>query len=81
MFDEIYMDKHIIEDKLYRIIDQLNEKKTKPVHFYSIFLNEIRSVFDVNGRTLKILFANDNEIFKVIDETKNQSKSLLYQRW
>ena len=68
MFDEIYIDKHIIEDKLYRIIDQLNEKKTTPVNFYSIFLNEIR---DGNGRTLKILFANDNEIFKVIDETKN----------
>ena len=68
MFDEIYIDKHIIEDKLYRIIDQLNEKKTTPVNFYSIFLNEIH---DGNGRTLKILFANDNEIFKVIDETKN----------
>ena len=61
------MDKDLIADKLYQIIDQLkrkqnekkiNEKKITPARFCSILLNEIHPFFDGNSRTYKILFAN-----------------------
>ena len=32
--DKIYMNKDLIEDKPYQIIDQFNEKKITPVKFY-----------------------------------------------
>ena len=32
---------HLIEDKLYQIIDQFNERKVTPVKFHSIRLNKI----------------------------------------
>ena len=31
----------LIEDKLYQVIDQFNERKIPPLTFYSILLNEI----------------------------------------
>ena len=35
-FDKMYMEKDIIEDNLYEIIDQFIEKKIIPKKFYSI---------------------------------------------
>ena len=37
----MYMDEDLIEDKLYQIIDQFNERKITPAKFYSILLNKI----------------------------------------
>ena len=61
-FDKMYMDKKIIEDKPYRIMDQFNERKFTSTKFYSILLNKIHPFYDGNGRTCKILFANDDII-------------------
>ena len=36
------MDKEIIEDKLYQIIDQSIERKITSIKFYSILLNKTR---------------------------------------
>ena len=59
-FDKMYMDKDQIENKLYEIIDEFN----------LIFINETRPFYDGIGITCKILFANDDEIIKLIDEKK-----------
>ena len=40
IFDTMYMDKELIEDKLYQIIDQFNERKITSTKFYSILLNK-----------------------------------------
>ena len=61
-FDKIHMDKELIEDKLYQIIDQFNERKITSTKFYSILLNKIHPFYDGNGKTCKILFANDDII-------------------
>ena len=58
----MYMDKDLIENKLYQIIDQFNERKITSKKFYSIPLNKIHPFYDVNGTTCKILFANDDII-------------------
>ena len=60
------MDKDLIEDKLYWIIDQFNEKKITPTKFYSILLNEIHPFSYGNGRTCKILFANEDKTIFVL---------------
>ena len=60
--DEMYMDKELIEDKLYQIIDQFNGRKITSTKFYSILLNKIHQFYDGNGRTCKILCANDDVI-------------------
>ena len=59
-FNEIYMDKNLKEDKLYQIIYQVNERKIRPIKFYSILPNKIHLFHDGDGRTSKILFANDD---------------------
>ena len=56
------MDKKFIEDKLYEIIDQFNERKIVSTKFYSILLNKIRPFYDGNGKTCKKLLANDDII-------------------
>ena len=53
----MYMDKDLIEGKFYQIIDQLNERKITSV----ILLNKIHKRYNGNGRTGKILFANDDK--------------------
>ena len=58
-FDQMYMDKELIEDKLYQIIDQFNERKITTTNFYSMLLNKIHQFYDGNGRTCKILLTND----------------------
>ena len=59
-FDKMCIDKEFVENKLYQIIDQFHERKNTSTKFYSTFLNKINSFFDGNGRTCKILFANDS---------------------
>ena len=65
-FNKMYMDKELIEDKLYQIIDQFNERKITSTEFYSILLNKIHPFYDGNGRTCQILFANDDIIWQYI---------------
>ena len=60
----MYMNKDLIEDKLYQTIDQFNERKTTPVKFYSTLLNKINQFFDKTERTSITLVANDNKIIK-----------------
>ena len=59
-FDKMYVNKELIKDKLYQIIDQFNESKIMSTKFYSILVNKIRPFYDGNGRTCKILFTNDD---------------------
>ena len=61
-FDKMYMDKELIEDHLDEIIDQFSERKIASTKFYSIFLSKIHPFYNENGRTCKILFANDDII-------------------
>ena len=61
-FAKIYMDKKLIEEKLYQIIDQFNERKITTTKFYSRLLNKTNPFYDGNGRPRKILFANDDII-------------------
>ena len=60
--DKMYIVKNLIEDKLFQITDQFDESKITHIKFYSIFLNKIFPFYDKNGRTCKILFANDDKI-------------------
>ena len=60
--DKMYMDKDLIEDKLYQITDQFNERKN---YIRKVLLNTFKQkdpFYDGNGRTCKILFANDDII-------------------
>ena len=61
-FDKMYMEKELIEDKLYQMIYQFNEKKITSTKFYLILLNKIHPFYDGNSRTCKILFVNDDII-------------------
>ena len=61
-FDKMYMHKELIEDKLYQITDQLNERKNYIYKVYAILLNRIHLFYDGNARTCNILFANDDNI-------------------
>ena len=61
-FDKIYMDKELIEDKLYQIIDQSSERKITSIKFYSILLNKTQAFYDENGTTWEIMFANHDTI-------------------
>ena len=58
----MYMDKELIEDKIYQIKDQFNEKKLHLQSFYSKLLNKIHPFYDGNGGTCNILFANGDII-------------------
>ena len=70
-FDEIYMDKDLIEDKLYQIIDPLNKRIITPLRFHSILIIEIHPFYGGNGGMCEILFANGDKINKIIDGAKN----------
>ena len=60
--NKMHVEKDLIKDKLYQIIDQFNERKITPAKLYSILLNEIHSFYDGNGGACKILFTNDSKI-------------------
>ena len=70
-FDKVFMEKDLIEVKLYQIIDRFNNKKITSVKFYSIHPSKVHPFYDENGRTYKILFANNDKTTKLIDWTKN----------
>ena len=59
-FDKMYMDKELIEDKLYQIIDQFNERKITSTKSYSILLNKMHFMMEMVECV--ILFANDDII-------------------
>ena len=81
-FYQTYMDKYLIEDKLYQIIDQSNKREISPVKFYLIALNEIHPFYHGNGRTCKILFGSvDKKNLLMRQKLKKliiQNESLLY---
>ena len=52
-FDEMYMDKDPIEDMLYQIIDQFNERRIMHVKFYLILLNKIHQFHDVMAERVR----------------------------
>ena len=52
-FDKMYMNKDVIEDKLYQIINQFNERKITSTKFYSMFLNKIHPFYDGNSKALR----------------------------
>ena len=56
------MDKDLVENSLYQIIDQFNERKITIIKLYLIILNKIHPFYDGKGRTFKILFANVDKI-------------------
>ena len=70
-FDNMYMEKQLIEDKLYQIIDQFRERKITSIKFYSILLNKIHTFYDGIDRTCEILFANDNIVRQNIQTNLN----------
>ena len=59
------MDKELIGDKLYQIIDQFSGRKVTSTKFHSILINKIHPFYDGNGRRCKILFANDDIIRQI----------------
>ena len=56
------MDKELIEDRFYQILDQFNERKVTFTKVYSILFNNIHSFYKGIGRTCKILFGNNDII-------------------
>lgn len=61
-FDKIYMDKEILEDKIFQIMYQFIGKKITPVKCYSILLITFFDTFYHGmGRTCKILYANGDK--------------------
>ena len=57
-FVKMYMDKELIEDELYQIIDHIQWEKN---YIYKVLFNtfKIHLFYDGNGRMCKVLFAND----------------------
>ena len=53
------MDKDLIEDKLYELIDPLIERKINYRDFYFAILNNLHPCYDGNGRTDKALFVTN----------------------
>ena len=68
-FDKMYVDKKLVKDKFYQVIDQLNERKITSTKIYSIYLNNVHPFYDGNVRTCKMLFANNNKA-KYMDKFK-----------
>lgn len=68
---KIYIVKDLIKDKIYQVINHVNEKKSIAVKFYLILLSKIHPFYGGNGRTSRMLFISDVEITKLIYETKN----------
>ena len=50
------MDKDLIKNKLYELIDQFNGKQNNHRDFYFTILEEIHPLYDGNGRTCKLLY-------------------------
>ena len=52
----MYMEKDLIEAKLFQIINQFDEKKITPINFYSILLNKMHPFYDRKDGTFEIPF-------------------------
>ena len=50
----MYLDKDLIDDKLYQTIDQFNERKISHKDFYREFQENIHPVYDENNEIVKI---------------------------
>ena len=55
-FGKMYLDKSLIEQTLYLLLDEFNERKVTHNQFCKNFLDLIHPFKDGNGRTCKILF-------------------------
>ena len=55
----MYVDKDLIELKLYQLIDQFNKRKTDHRNFYFVLFDNIYTFYDENGRTYKVLFVGN----------------------
>ena len=53
---KMYIDKYLIEDKLYKLIDQFNERKISHRDFYFVLIENIHPFHDRNWITCKTLF-------------------------
>ena len=51
------MGKHVIEHKLYEVIDQFNERKTNYIDYFIESFNNIHPINDDNLKPSKTLFA------------------------
>ena len=58
-YDKIYIDNYLIEDKLYKLIDQLNERKINQLELWFAILDNIHPFHYGNGRTCKTLFVTN----------------------
>ena len=74
--DKLDISKDIIENKLYKIIDQLNERKVIPIKFYSTLSNIIYWIYDRDGKISKILFVNDNEKSNLLMRQKIKTNNI-----
>ena len=45
---KMYIDKYLIEDKLYKLIDQFNERKINHRDFYFVLIGNIHPFYDRN---------------------------------
>ena len=54
----MYMDKCLIEDKLYQLIDQFSGRENNHGEFCFALLDIIHPFYDGKGRTCKILFVS-----------------------
>ena len=57
-FGKVYMDKSLIKPALYQLVGEFNERKVTHKEFCNTFLSLIHPFQDGNGRTCKILFAD-----------------------
>ena len=58
-YDKMYIDTDLIEDKLYQLMDQFNERKINLRDFYPALLDNIQPFYDGNQKTWKILFVSN----------------------
>ena len=58
-YDKMYIDKDLIEDELYQLVDQFNEQKNNHRDFYSKLLDIIHPFYGANGRHFKKLFVSN----------------------
>ena len=58
-YDKMYIDKDLIEDKLYQLIDKFNERKIDHRDFYFILLSNRHLFWEDNEKTCKILFVRN----------------------
>ena len=77
-FDKMHLVKSLIDDKLFQITDQFNERKITSIKFCLIFLSNLHPFYDKNSRTCKILFANDDEI--IYGRGRKLKNVILYKR-